>query len=155
MSTSKIVRIRSEGIIGGVCAGLGAYLRIDPVFVRIFFVLLAFADGVGFMAYLILWLILPNESVEEGQAMDETVRQNAGELADRARSLGTDFSRGFEGAHPQLPMILGASLIILGAAFLIDNLNFPWLAWVRYELMWPLLLILAGVVLLVRRARGE
>lgn len=155
MSSSRFVRIRSEGMLGGVCAGLGAYLRIDPIFVRIFFVLLAFADGVGIFAYLILWLLLPNVSGQEGQAFDETVRQNAGELAERARSLGSDFSSGFEGTHPQLPMILGAALIILGFAFLIDNLNIPWLAWVRYDFLWPLLLILAGIVLLVRRARGE
>jgi phage shock protein C len=153
--SSRVVRIRSEGILGGVCAGLGAYLRIDPVFVRIFFVLLAFADGVGFIAYLILWLVLPDASRDEGQALEATVRENAGELAEKARSLGGDFSRGFEGAHPQLPMIIGGALIVLGIAFLIDNLNIAWLSWIRYELMWPFLLILAGVVLLVRRARGE
>ena len=153
--SSSIVRIRSEGILGGICAGLGAYLRIDPVFVRIFFVLLAFADGIGFVAYLILWLLLPNESGQEGRALDETVRENAGELAEKARSLGSDFSHGFEGAHPQLPMIIGGSLVVLGFAFLIDNLNIAWLSWVRYEFLWPALLILAGVVLLFRRARGE
>jgi hypothetical protein len=107
------------------------------------------------LAYLILWLLLPNESDQEGQALDETVRENASELAERARSLGSDFSRGFEGAHPQLPMIFGGALIILGFAFLIDNLNIAWLSWVRYEFMWPVLLILAGVVLLVRRVQGE
>jgi phage shock protein PspC (stress-responsive transcriptional regulator) len=155
VSSSKFVRIRSEGILGGVCAGLGAYLRIDPVFVRIFFVLLAFADGIGVIAYLILWLLLPNESSQEGQTFDATVRENAGELAERARSIGTDFSQGFEGANPQLPMIIGGALIILGFAFLIENLNIAWLSWIRYEVLWPLLLILAGVVLLFRRAQGD
>lgn len=155
MSSSRVVRIRSEGILGGVCAGLGAYLRLDPVFVRIFFVLLAFAEGVGVLAYLILWLLLPNESDQEGQALDETVRENASELAERARSLGTDFSRGFEGANPQLPMIIGGALIILGLAFLIDNLNLAWLSWARFEFLWPGLLILAGVVLLIRRAQED
>jgi phage shock protein C len=153
--SSRVVRIRSEGILGGVCAGLGTYLRIDPVFVRIFFVLLAFADGVGVIAYLILWLLLPNESGQEGQALDATVRENAGELAEKARSLGSDFSHGFEGAHPQLPLIIGGALVVLGFAFLIDNLNIAWLSWVRYEFLWPALLILAGVVLLFRRAQGE
>jgi phage shock protein C len=142
-------------MLGGVCAGLGAYLRIDPIFVRIFFVLLAFADGIGVIAYLILWLLLPNETDQEGQALDETVRENAGELAEKARSLGSDFSRGFEGAHPQLPMIIGGSLVVLGFAFLVDNLNIAWLSWVRYEFLWPALLILAGAVLLFRRARGD
>lgn len=155
MSTSRIVRKRSEGILGGVCAGLGAYLRIDPVFIRIFFVLLAFADGVGTIAYIILWLLLPSDEGSREQPLDETVRENAGEVAERVRRLGTDFSQGFEGAHPQLPLIIGASLVILGFAFLIDNLNIAWLSWMRYEFMWPVLMIVAGVVLLVRRVRGE
>jgi phage shock protein PspC (stress-responsive transcriptional regulator) len=142
-------------MIGGVCAGLGAYLRIDPSFIRIFFVLLAFAEGIGVITYLILWLLLPGESVQEGQALNVTVRDNADELAARARSFGNDFSRGFEGAHPQLPVVVGGALIILGAAFLIDHLNLAWLSWARFEFIWPGLLILAGLVLLVRRAQGD
>jgi len=155
VSSSRLVRLRSEGMLGGVCAGLGAYLRIDPVFVRLFFVLLTFAEGSGVMAYFILWLLMPADSGQEGQALEQTVRENAGEMAEKARSLRSDFPRGFEGAHPQFPVILGGALIILGLAFLIDNLNLVWLSWVRIELLWPGLLILAGIVLLVRRAQGD
>jgi phage shock protein C len=155
VSSSRLIRHQSEGMIGGVCAGLGAYLYIDPSFIRIFFILLAFAEGIGVITYLILWLLLPSESGQKGQALDVTVRENANELAARARSLGMDFSRGFEGAHPQLPVVVGGALIFLGAAFLIDNLNLAWLSWARFELLWPGLLILAGLVLLIRRAQGD
>lgn len=142
-------------MLGGVCAGLGAYLRIDPSLVRLFFILLAFAEGIGVMAYLVLWLLLPGDKGHEGQALEETVRENAGEMADRARNFGSDLARGFNGSHPQLPMIIGGALIILGIAFLVDNLNFVWLSWVRMELLWPGLLILAGIVVLVRRVQGD
>jgi phage shock protein C len=155
VSTVKLVRLRSEGMLGGVCAGLGSYLRIDPVFVRIFFLLLAFAEGIGVIAYLILWLLLPGKSGQEGQALDVTIRENAEEMGERARSMGSDFPRGFDGSHPQLPMFIGGALIILGLAFFIDNLNLVWLSWVRLELLWPGLLILAGIVLLLRRAQRE
>jgi phage shock protein C len=149
------MRKRSDGMIGGVCAGIAEYLRIDPAFVRIFFVLLAFAEGVGVIVYLILWLFLPGEGSQSDQPIDATVRVNANEVAARARDLGSDVSHGFERAHPQLPLYLGGALVFLGIAFLIDNLNLVWLSWVRYEFMLPALLILAGVVLLVRRARGD
>ncbi|TFH31920.1 MAG: PspC domain-containing protein [Anaerolineales bacterium] len=155
MSSIKLVRLRSEAMLGGVCAGLGAYLRIDPSFVRLFFILLAFAEGVGVGVYLVLWLLLPRESVQEGQAMDATIRENASEMAERARNLGSEMSQGFDGAHPQLPMVIGGALVILGIAFLIDNLNLVWLAWFRLELLWPVLLILAGAVLLIRRTQGD
>jgi phage shock protein C len=155
VSSSRLVRIQSQGMMGGVCAGLGAYLRIDPSFIRIVFILLTFAEGIGVITYLILWLLLPGESGREGQTLEATVRENADEFAVRVRSLGKDFSRGFEGAHPQLPVIVGGTLIVLGTAFLIDHLNLAWLSWARFELLWPGLLILAGIVLLVRWAQGD
>jgi phage shock protein PspC (stress-responsive transcriptional regulator) len=45
--------------IGGVCGGLGEWLELDPVFFRIAFVLLAFVCGLGILAYLVLWLLMP------------------------------------------------------------------------------------------------
>jgi phage shock protein PspC (stress-responsive transcriptional regulator) len=142
-------------MIAGVCAGIGEHLRIDPSFIRIFFVLLALADGVGVFVYLVLWLLLPSEATQRDQSLETTVRMNADELASRAREFGMDVSRGFEGAHPQLPLYIGGGLVFLGIAFLIDNLNLVWLSWLRYELFLPALLILAGVVLLVRRTQGD
>jgi len=48
-------------MIAGVCAGIGDYLDIDPTIVRIAFVLLAFAGGAAILAYLIMWVIVPEE----------------------------------------------------------------------------------------------
>jgi phage shock protein C len=46
-------------IIGGVCSGMGAYWDIDPVIVRIIFIALLLAGGIGAMVYLILYIVLP------------------------------------------------------------------------------------------------
>jgi phage shock protein C len=48
-------------MIGGVCAGLGDYFDIDPTIVRILFVVIAFAGGASLLAYLIMWIIVPEE----------------------------------------------------------------------------------------------
>ena len=45
--------------IAGVCGGLGEWLQLDPVFFRVAFVLLAFVCGLGVLAYLVLWLLIP------------------------------------------------------------------------------------------------
>ena len=58
MTTKKLYRIPSEGMIGGVCAGLGEYLGVDPTVVRLVFVL-AFGGGSGVLIYIIMWLIIP------------------------------------------------------------------------------------------------
>lgn len=55
----KLYRSRQNSMMAGICGGLGEYFNIDPSFVRIIFVLLFFAGGITFFAYLILWFIVP------------------------------------------------------------------------------------------------
>ena len=59
MDTKKLYRIPSQGMIGGVCAGLGEYLNADPTIIRLVFVLLVLAGMSGVVIYIIMWLIVP------------------------------------------------------------------------------------------------
>jgi phage shock protein PspC (stress-responsive transcriptional regulator) len=59
-----LYRSENDKIVGGVCGGLAAYLRIDPAIVRIIFALITFGGfGSGFLLYVILWVVLPSKSV--------------------------------------------------------------------------------------------
>lgn len=69
--TRRLVRRTDDRVIAGVAGGLAAYLGVDPVLVRIGFVVLAFAGGSGVVAYLALWLLTPE--VEGGAAPVATV----------------------------------------------------------------------------------
>ena len=55
----RIYRDPDHRIIGGVCSGIGAYWDIDPVIVRVLFVALAIAGGLGGLVYLILYVVIP------------------------------------------------------------------------------------------------
>jgi len=55
----RMYRDPDNRIIGGVCAGIGAYWSIDPVIIRIIFIVLTFAGGLGTLIYLILYIALP------------------------------------------------------------------------------------------------
>jgi phage shock protein C len=57
----RLYRARQDRMLGGVCAGLGKYLTTDPTVIRLVFVLLAMAGGPGLLAYLILWIVVPEE----------------------------------------------------------------------------------------------
>jgi phage shock protein PspC (stress-responsive transcriptional regulator) len=59
----RLYRADNDKILGGVCAGLANYLRIDPAIVRILFVLISFGWGFGFLLYFILWIVLPTRSL--------------------------------------------------------------------------------------------
>jgi hypothetical protein len=128
-------------------------MRIAPEFFRILFILLIFAGGIGTIAYFVLWLLLPGESVEKGQAWDETLSQNAEEIAERARGLAIEVSQGFKGSHPHFPLYIGGTLVIFGIVFLIQTLNLVWLSWFRLEFLLASMLILVGVMLILRRPK--
>jgi len=55
----KLRRSRSDRMVAGVCAGLAEYFSVDPVLVRLVFVLLALAGGPGVLLYIVLWIIMP------------------------------------------------------------------------------------------------
>lgn len=59
-SSKKLYRNPDDQIISGVCSGLGAYLNIEPVWVRILFVLFTCFFGIGFFVYVALWIALPS-----------------------------------------------------------------------------------------------
>jgi phage shock protein PspC (stress-responsive transcriptional regulator) len=55
----RMMRQKHDSIIGGVCSGIGSYLDADPVWIRIFFILMSFLYGAGLIVYLALWITLP------------------------------------------------------------------------------------------------
>jgi phage shock protein PspC (stress-responsive transcriptional regulator) len=55
----RMYRDIDHRVIGGVCSGMGAYWDIDPVIVRVIFVAITLAGGIGALVYLILYVVLP------------------------------------------------------------------------------------------------
>ena len=58
MEEKKLCRT-TERTIAGVCGGLAEYFGVDPVLVKIIFVVLSLAGGPGIILYIILWLVMP------------------------------------------------------------------------------------------------
>lgn len=52
----RLMRSRTEVIVAGVCGGLAEYFAIDPVIVRLTFVLVTLTSGLGLLIYPILWI---------------------------------------------------------------------------------------------------
>ncbi len=57
----KIYRSKKNRIIGGVCGGIGEYLNVDPVLIRLIWVIAALMWGTGILAYLIALVIIPEK----------------------------------------------------------------------------------------------
>src|SRR5688572_25538443 len=62
---NRLYRDSSDKMIGGVCAGIANYINVDPAIVRILFAIITFGGfGLGFLAYILLWIILPPKDLD-------------------------------------------------------------------------------------------
>src|SRR3954447_21314774 len=76
-SSRRLTRSTSDRVIAGVAGGLGRYFSIDPVVVRIAFIVGSFFGGAGLIAYAAAWLLVPSDDVT-----------SRGDAAGIARRLG-------------------------------------------------------------------
>lgn len=106
----KLYRDRDNGIIGGVLAGLGHYFGIDKVWLRVLFVILLCFFGTGIVAYIIMWIIMPeavttSEKLEmQGEPItisniERKVREEVDTMKEKFRKadyaqMGNDLSKG-------------------------------------------------------------
>jgi phage shock protein PspC (stress-responsive transcriptional regulator) len=133
------MRSESDRIISGVCGGIATYLGVDSVFIRLAFVLLAFASGLGILIYLILMIIMPKET-NYNEISSKVVQDNIEELNSGVKRMGR---------HPQGPIIAAGLLITIGIYLLFENLGL--LTWMGGGVFWSIILIGLGIYLIVRR----
>ncbi|HEU4469506.1 MAG TPA: PspC domain-containing protein [Flavisolibacter sp.] len=61
----RLYRNTSDKILGGVCSGIANYVNVDPVVVRLLFAIITFGGfGLGFLLYVLLWIILPSRGLD-------------------------------------------------------------------------------------------
>ena len=147
----KLHRSQTDRLVAGVCGGLAEYLGFDSNLVRLFFLLLGIGGGIGFAVYLIMWVIVPYEGVP-GSA--DAAQTGAQEIAERAQSVGEEIREIASRPSQKLGIWVGGALVVWGVLALMRSLDLPWLAWLRADLLWPVLLIIAGAALIWRQNRG-
>lgn len=140
----KLFRDTDTGKVGGVAAGLAAYFQTDVVLIRVLFLLSLFIGGSGFVAYLILWAVVPEaRTVSEKMQMrgdavtlsgiDNNLRTSAFDGENAAtpnRPLGTFLEGAARGAKPAadflgsvIRWIVGGLLVFWGVTSLITLLT--------------------------------
>lgn len=126
----KLKRSRSDRVIAGVCGGIGEYFNIDPVVIRIIWVLLSFMPGgPGFLAYLVCALIIPEDDGVIYQ--DEDSGMNTSNTA----------------------IFIGIALIVVGGIML-TKIIWPQFAFKIMNIgkYWPILFIIFGIYIIVNQA---
>jgi len=60
---TRLTRDMRDKKIAGVCAGFARYLAVDVILVRVIWLVLAFGTGIGFIAYVVAWIVMPKDPV--------------------------------------------------------------------------------------------
>lgn len=133
----KLYRNPDDSIIGGVGSGIGAYLNIEPVWIRLLFVVFTLVFGVGFFVYVALWIALPaaksdsqkkemygtsNLSIISNRT--KTYSKGYGDhtyTSDEGSTAGSAINQVFIAIGKVFYIILRIFLIILGVTFVVSG----------------------------------
>lgn len=160
----RLYRSRRQRIIGGVCGGIAEYFDVDAVLVRVLAVLLALMGGPGIVAYIIAWIIIPEEPVGTQTGYGRTGPGGAsfGEGGTATAPGGEAASTQWEdernaAADERSRALFGYVLVAVGVVFLLRTWSLPWMGfcfWRPYfGRWWPILLIVLGVAMLLGQGR--
>ena len=159
ISTSRLMRSRHDAIIAGVAGGIAKYLGVDSTIVRLVFVALIFT-GVGVLLYPALWIIMPLEAPQNraqgdqrqvfvsGGAVRSDPMTGAAASSESEVRINNLNERGpaQSSPHVQRNRQLGVILIGVGVLVLLSIVLGPAFG----RLLFPLALIVAGAIILMR-----
>lgn len=131
--SKQLYRSNQNKVLGGVCGGMGEYFDIDPTIVRIIWFLAIFT-GVGIIAYIACWLIIPQKSYGSLNSYTNEFTEHRESSIDKEKTK----------------RILGISLIIIGAVFMLDK----FFRWFDLDIIIPLIIIAVGAYILLNTRRG-
>lgn len=143
---TRLERSTANRVVAGVCGGIAEYLQIDATLVRVFFVIgTLLTAGLGILGYILLLVLMPlpgqRPPFVQGAAADPA-----------ATTPATPSAPPDPAAAERRRATFGYFLVALGVVFLFANLGA--FRFVRFDLVWPLVVIGAGVLLLAQRVRS-
>jgi phage shock protein PspC (stress-responsive transcriptional regulator) len=146
--------------MAGVCAGVARAMALDVTLLRLAFLLLGLASGIGVVFYLVLWLLLPRDDAPGWDGgVGEVLRRNLGGLGEDLRRVpsaaGAAWSRSGEGSRWPRPLSrrwIAITLICAGLFIFLYSLGvFAWLGPARAV---GLAIAAVGAAVLVNGARA-
>lgn len=139
----RLYRSRTDRMLGGVCGGIAEYFGVDPTLIRLLAVVLIVAGGAAIIAYIIAWIVIPEEpknlSIEE-KAEKENVTIPGEKSEERRKDVE----------------LIAWILIFVGLIWFCLNFFSLWLPsrfFVR--LVFPVALVIVGILLLWERKKEE
>jgi len=147
----RLTRSVKDKVIGGVAGGIAEYFEIDPVIVRVLFVVSLFFHGAGFIAYIVLWIALPEANYAlESSSITNVQNSNSSESQMKQDDAASAYFKRLEEKKIKRNRNLGIVLLVLGCIFLADN----FIPKIRIADFWPIILIALGLSMLLKAKKS-
>ncbi len=144
----KLYRSVTDKMLGGVCGGIAEYFSIDPVIIRLAFVLAVIFGGGGILAYIILWIIIPQKPFiitpfnPENKANDNL----ADDEDEKITSNDLQSNMLYKNPNNNKTVFAGVLLVVLGMIILISN----FVPGFYFRDYWPVILIILGLAIILK-----
>jgi len=154
--TNRLYRSARSRVFGGVAGGIADYFDVDPILIRMLFVIISFAGGGGVLVYIILWIAIPEKPV-----IPPVFNMGSGDPSSPPPPPGTQetFSNAGQSFNAEPTpsyydkkernsrggLIGGLVLITLGSIFLADR----FIPRIDFGDLWPVILVVIGAVLII------
>ncbi len=153
-SVKRMIRPGDGRIVGGVSLALANYFNIDPVIIRLLFVVATIYGGSGLILYIILWVALPEEG-DENLSSQQIINENSKEIEDKVTKMTYDVQEIANQRNTQV--WIGVGVILLGMYLTLTSFNlipFVDFGFILSKL-WPLIIIGVGVAILMSTNNGK
>ena len=159
----KLYRSSREKMLAGVAGGVAEYFDIDPTLVRLAFVLTVLAGGAGVLAYIVMWIVVPQAPYGQfnmpagDQAHSTEVPPQNSEIPPQSNEAGTndpqaaakdpvsDYFNSVNKKKEKRGITFGIILILVGVVLLAENVFDRF----HFHDMFPLILLGIGIVILL------
>jgi phage shock protein C len=152
----RLYRSQSDKMIAGVCGGLAEYFNIDPVIIRILFVVLTIGPGVGILAYIILWIVVPKSvlimpsTAKSAEASNSEIKNSEDKNEESNNSTVTAGNDNYvEKERRNGNIIFALILVFIGIIWFIHNV----IPGFEFKHLFPILLIGIGLLIILGSLR--
>jgi phage shock protein PspC (stress-responsive transcriptional regulator) len=115
----RLYRDDDDGIVGGVAAGLAHYFGVDPVVVRIIFVLMVVLGGSGVLLYIILWVVIPSAKTTAQKLQMKGQPVNIDSIKEYVNTVKNEAKSGFSNASKSVQEVTKKSTTAIGKFLLV------------------------------------
>ncbi|MFA5729733.1 MAG: PspC domain-containing protein [Candidatus Paceibacterota bacterium] len=139
-NTKKLYRSKTNRVIFGICGGLGEYFDIDPLVVRILFILLTFTGGSGIVIYLILAIMIPDSSGNK-----KSINEVISGTQEKTQELAEEIKKNRDWIV-NIKNIVGLVILFIGLDILFEQIfDFNPFSIINWGIVWALIIVLIGL----------